>query len=232
MADAVSISTASTSDPIRDGVLLLLSALNTDFGADRFRQSLGGSFEDQETNLRFWKRRCYAKLRRVESASIVDGYEQCVAERRPYMPNLAELTETIISLDARRKKDQEEIAAVSAPVYTGGMANYVIEVLAPNAETSVAQRELARMRQILARPAGANPERDARLAVNVAAHEALLRNQRERKLLREPQLDRTHLKCAVANCQRVGTLTTSISGSAVWYCPEHYANKQRLAGSL
>lgn len=221
-------------DPLKDAVQLLVAVFKSDFGDQWSRQfePVAGEPQTAEQLLRLWKRRCYAKLRGVDSAAIVDGYEQCVAERRPYMPNLAELTETIVTLDRRRKHNREEIAAVSvpAPRFSGGLAGYVTDVLEPNAESSVAQRELAKMRAILDRPAGMKAERDARLAANVAAHEALLRGQRELGLLLERGYDRSQFRCAVTGCQRPGTLTSSINGSAVWYCPAHFFCEQAAVG--
>ncbi len=216
------------SDPLHEAVRVLFSAMSADFGS-QFSASV-----PTEKQADAWQWRCKSKLRGVDPAAVVDGYEQCVAERRPYMPNLAELAETIVTLDRRRKRERDEIAAVSvpAPRFTGGIAGYVAEVLEPNAESSVAQRELAKMRAILTRPAGTNAEREARLAAAVAAHEVLLRGQRELGLLLERGYDRSQLRCAVTGCQRPGTLTSSINGGAVWYCPEHFSNKQRLGGSV
>ena len=223
-------------DPLKEAVQLLVAVFKSDFGDlwSRQFQPVAGEPQTSEQLLRLWKRRCYAKLRGVESAAIVDGYEQCVGERRPYMPNLVELTETIVTLDRTRKREREEIAAVSvpAPRFTGGIAGYVTEVLEPNAESTVAQRELAKMRAILTRPAGTKAEREARLAANVSAHESLLRGQRELGLLLERGYDRSQLRCAVTGCQRPGTLSSSINGGAVWYCREHFSNKRRLGGAL
>lgn len=229
---ATSASTASTSDPIRTGVLMLVGALSTDFGADRFRQTLGTTVEEQERNLRLWKRRAYARLRRVDPTSIVDGYERCIRERRPYMPKLVELTETIVHLDGLRQHQAAETARLAGGVPKPEQApsNPGDARSTPGAEISVGLRELAKMGTTLARSEPRGLEGNTRLEAAIHAHAALLARQRAQGVLRLRRVDPAALRCAATGCPHLGTVSLSISGGGLWYCADH-ARSQRHGGT-
>lgn len=114
--------------------------------------------------------------------------------------------------------------ALPAP-YEGGLGDYVEQVLAPNARSEVAQRELARIRAILKRPPPANrEERRERTDAAMGELQAQLEAAARRGRLKVVTADSEH-RCAYLGCQNAGTRSHALAGGGVWYCQEHFRDR-------
>lgn len=157
-----------------------------------------------------------SRASRSEALAMVKPlYHRLLAEGFPGWPEGADECP-----EALPKPEPEPVSA--EPAFAGGLGDYVEQVLAPQAKSEVAQRELAKIRAILRRPDPATPEeRRQRLAAAQAELQAQLQAAAEAGRLRLGP-DVKAFPCQVPGCTRPGTLSTSITGGVQWFCREHF----------
>ena len=219
----------SNADDRAKVVKAIFASLKTDYGERFTRQfassDVGVSPDQLETA---WKRRLYRSSREdeVEPSELVDGYEDAVKASPSRAPTLPEVLAAGRERRLQRYREQNAEPEWRAAPDVKSLENYVDEVLAPAAKGNpVAERELERMKTILARPAARTPEeRKQRIEEVVAELEAQIRSAAERMRLKGgPNVMDEHFRCSRAGCRTPGTLSGGTGGGAKWYCREHFS---------
>lgn len=225
---AISIPTTSSSDlpaaprtaqvdEVKQAVRNVFAAMRLDFGA-QFARQFDRIADPMAISENAWMRRLFQRIGDVEPGDVVDGYDRCVSERKPYMPTLLEIAECVARVRNERLRAAEQVAKATAPRFGGGIAGYVEHVLAPAAQDDWAKQHIGLMREVLQRPpARTREERAARLEQSLVDHAALMANA-------PPLCHRGQYHgCAVPGCPRPGTHTHSHGGlNAVWFCIDHW----------
>lgn len=217
-ANSISTSTTSRSDePLRQAVRNVYAAMTADFGR-QFRKQFDRVADPFAISENVWMRRLFDRIGNSEPGDVVDGYERCISERSPQMPNLVEISDAIRAVRNQRLLAAEQIMWASAPRVNG--LSGIVDHLARNADGEIADESIALMREILKRPAPKNEdERNARLDKSITAHESMLESAPKR-------MNRSARKyCSVAGCGKDGRFTMStfsIDDKTPWFCIEHW----------
>jgi hypothetical protein len=204
--------TGERTDPLAETVTSVVACMRTDF-APQFRTA----YPDGES-IKLLKQRLYAKLQGFPLPCIVDGYEH--STRKGFMPNVAEIAENAKAChDDERRRQAAQIEARQ----TGQ--------LPPPRQTAMTDSVLDLLRSALqARARPNDPEHHQQLDVKVAQHAALLQAHVQAGKIRRRRSYAAELKCAAEGCQQLGTVTSSVNGGGLWYCPDHARVHRELWG--
>jgi hypothetical protein len=213
---AISIQTIDRSEPLKAAIRHVFIAMRADFG-QKFTRLFDRVASANAISANAWMWRLLERVDGCDPGDVLDGFDRCLRDRSPHMPVLAEIADAINAEKCDRMRIAEQIGRAAGPKFTGGVVGYVEQVLTPNAETPVAQRELAKIREILSRPPPKNrEERNERLDRALAEHNALLAK------LPRPAPRGEYKHCAVPGCANAGAFSRSVIGGGAWFCTAHF----------
>lgn len=186
--------------PMQTCLISIYSAMKADYGA-----AFNSRFKTPEI-WREFKRRVYVRVQGKNEHDVADGYEEWVCSERgkKYLPTLPELMECIEQCEKRRIKklsdeaEADRISALPSPTMQVNPLKMLAEAKenAGISSTSMIER--------------------------LAAHNALITIHLGRGLIRQPDFSERAHGCAISSCRKLGSLSSSTSGSESWYCQEHY----------
>ena len=212
----ISTPTTSRFDDLKQAVRGVFAAMKADFGA-QFSRQFDRAADPMAISDNAWMRRLFQRIGDVDPRDVVDGYDRCITERKPYMPNLIDIADAVARIRRDRLRAAEQVAEAAAPRFTGGISGYVEHVLAPAAVGGWAQQHIGLMREILSRPEGSRQERNERLDQALADHAELMAKAPPVRHRGE------YCGCAVPGCPRPGSHTHSLGGAnATWFCANHW----------
>jgi hypothetical protein len=200
-------------DPLAKVIVSMVDAMRADYG-DNFKRT----FTDKE-QLTQLKRRLYSKLKGLDLADIMDGYDKITSEKKSFLPTIPEIVGATLHCQKERKKAERDKAEV-LHLSTLPPVSVVPE--------NVARDNLKKLREMFcdALSKADSPEtmqgkaeRLVRLNQSFLGHEAVMK--RDFKNYGKQVIDLDH-NCSVSFCGRLGTFTASTSGASNWYCKEHY----------
>lgn len=200
-------------DPLAKVIVSMVDAMRADYG-DNFKRT----FTDKE-QLTQLKRRLYAKLKGLDLADIMDGYDKITSEKKSFLPTIPEIVGATLHCQKERKKTERDKAEVLH-----------LSILPPvkAVPESIAKDNLRKLSEMFCDALGkaempetakGKVDRLARLNEAVIRHEFVMKSVF--KNYGKQVIDLDH-NCSVSFCGKLGTFTASTSGASNWYCKEHY----------
>lgn len=199
------------SDPLAKTIVSMVDAMRTDYG-DKFTRT----FADKE-QLTQLKRRLYEKLKGLDVADIMDGYDMVITEKKSFVPTVPEIVAATLHCQKMRKKSEKEITHFES-----------VALLPPGHKTekSAAIENMVKIKAMLdnafsnkSESAEQKKTRLERLSEKLQEHEYVLKNDFRNYGKQVIDMDHT---CSVSFCDKLGKFTSGVSGAQHWFCNEHY----------
>ena len=196
------ISDKIKNDSLAMAILAIMKAMQADYGALFTKQF------PSEIAVTEFKQRLYRKLKGLQIASVIDGYEAAAEASPKFCPNAMQVVSNAVAAekDARRKEknrlEAERVSALPPPTITCNPIAMLREAMA----------------KIAAEEAGMTKEQKReRHWDRLKAHEALMAEHMA-KIRHNPQ---DHL-CAAHMCGNAGTMSHGITSGGNYYCSDHF----------
>lgn len=189
-------------DPLKNAVLDITNAMRIDF-AEAFWKAF-----PTEEDVRLLRRRLYSRARNLPIQAVIDGYEASLGDgKMPSVENIIAHANQIASRIRKTERERLEAERVAAlpPPNREGLERIASERLEANRK-AVKQES--------------PEERSARRAEMLRQHEALIAAARAAGRIYTPKF--AGKQCAIPYCENAGTISSSTTGSELWYCKTHF----------
>lgn len=189
-------------DSLKNAVIDITNAMRIDFA-----QEFGKYFQTDE-DVRLLRRRLYGRARDIPVQAVIEGYEASLEDGG--MPSVDRIIAHANRIAARMRRmereriEAERIAALPPP-NKAGLARIEAERKAASKRAAETDGET-------------HAEKMRRL---IEVHEANLRAARAAGKICTPTFAERKT-CAVPYCEKAGTMSSSVTGSTMWYCSEHF----------